>query len=161
MVLERIVSELQNFFKEFDCNKNIAWRSKWDDYTKWWPAISSLISYQKNYYTWKTTVQNTNWILVLQVACHVRSMSTCVRNRWHAMYGIWYWRVKGKIIFKTYSPKEWMKWGIRLFVLADSDTGFVHSRSSYYRKLTGDTCNFPYSEKPFTSRIVLSLMVGL
>jgi hypothetical protein len=51
-----------------------------------------------------------------------------------------------------------MKWGIRLFVLADSDTGYVHSIIPYYRKLIDDLCNLPHSEKPFTSRIVLSLM---
>jgi hypothetical protein len=31
----------------------------------------------------------------------------------------------------------------------------------YYRKLTGDVSNLPYSEKPFISRIVLSLMERL
>jgi hypothetical protein len=38
------------------------------------------------------------------------------------------------------------------------DTGNVHSIIPNYRKLTGDVCNLPYSEKPFISRIVLSLM---
>jgi hypothetical protein len=51
-----------------------------------------------------------------------------------------------------------MKWGIRLFALAESDTGYVHSIIPNYGKLTGDVCNLPYSEKPFISRIVLSLM---
>jgi hypothetical protein len=39
-----------------------------------------------------------------------------------------------------------------------SDTGHVHSIIPYYGKLRGAVCNLPYSEKPFTSRIVLSLM---
>jgi hypothetical protein len=42
---------------------------------------------------------------------------------------------KGKIIFKIYNPKKPSKWGIRLFVLADSDTGYVHSIIPYYGKL--------------------------
>jgi hypothetical protein len=33
---------------------------------------------------------------------------------------------KRKIVFKTYNPKKPTKWGIR-FVLAESDTGYVHS----------------------------------
>jgi hypothetical protein len=40
--------------------------------------------------------------------------------------------------------------GIRLFVLAGSDTGYVHSKIPYYGKVTGDVCDLPYSEKPFT-----------
>jgi hypothetical protein len=47
---------------------------------------------------------------------------------------------KGKIIFKTYNPKKPTKWGIRIFVLADSDSGYVHSTIPYYGKLTGDMC---------------------
>lgn len=65
---------------------------------------------------------------------------------------------KGKILFKTYNPKKPTKWGIRIFVLADSDTGYVHSIIPYYGKHTGEVCNLPYPDKSFTSRIVLSLM---
>jgi hypothetical protein len=39
--------------------------------------------------------------------------------------------------------------GIRLFVSAESETGYVHN--------TGNMCNLPYFEKPI-SRIILSLM---
>jgi hypothetical protein len=49
---------------------------------------------------------------------------------------------KRKIIFKTYNPKKKQKkkttaakWGIRLFSLAESDTGYVHSIIPIYRKL--------------------------
>jgi hypothetical protein len=45
---------------------------------------------------------------------------------------------KGKIIFKTYNPRNPMKWRIRLFVLVDSDTGYVHNIIPNYGKLT---CN--------------------
>jgi hypothetical protein len=51
-----------------------------------------------------------------------------------------------------------MKWGIKLFVLAYDDTGYIHSIIPNYGKLTGNVCNLPYSEKPIISRIVLSLM---
>jgi hypothetical protein len=45
---------------------------------------------------------------------------------------------KHKIIFQTYNPKTPMKWGIRLFALAESDTGYVHSIIPNCGKLTGD-----------------------
>jgi hypothetical protein len=48
--------------------------------------------------------------------------------------------------------------GTRLFVLADSDNGYVHRLIPYYGKLTGDMCNFPYPEKLFASRKALALM---
>jgi hypothetical protein len=51
-----------------------------------------------------------------------------------------------------------MKWGTRLFALAKSDNGYVHNIIASYKKLTGYVCNLPYSEKPFISRIFLSLM---
>jgi hypothetical protein len=65
--------------------------------------------------------------------------------------------LKHKIIFKTYNPKKPTNWGIRLFVLAASDTGYVHSIIPNYGELTGDMFNLSYSEKPFISRIVVSL----
>jgi hypothetical protein len=65
---------------------------------------------------------------------------------------------KSKISFKTYNPKKPTKWGLRLFILADSDTSYVHSIIPYYKKITGEACNLPYPDKPSTTRIVLSLM---
>lgn len=44
-----------------------------------------------------------------------------------------------------------MKWGIRLFLVADSDTGFVHIIIPNYLKLRGDMCHLLYSDKPFIS----------
>jgi hypothetical protein len=38
---------------------------------------------------------------------------------------------KGKTIWKTYNPKKPIKWGIRLFILVDSDAGYVHSIIRY------------------------------
>jgi hypothetical protein len=54
-----------------------------------------------------------------------------------------------------------MKWGVRLFALAKSDTGYIHNITANYWKVMGDVCNLPYSENLFISRIVLSLMVRL
>jgi hypothetical protein len=68
---------------------------------------------------------------------------------------------KHKLIFKTYNPKKPTKWDIRLFALGESGTGYIHSIIPNCRKRTGDMCNLPYSEKPFISRIVLSLMERL
>jgi hypothetical protein len=34
---------------------------------------------------------------------------------------------KGKIIFETYNQEKPTRWGFGLFVLADSDTGYVHN----------------------------------
>jgi hypothetical protein len=42
--------------------------------------------------------------------------------------------------FQNLKSKKPMNWGIRLFVLTDSDTGYVHSIIPYYGKLTGDAC---------------------
>jgi hypothetical protein len=58
---------------------------------------------------------------------------------------------KRKVIFKTCTPEKPTKWGIRLFILADSDTSFVHSiiPNYTYRKHTGDVSKLPCSEKPF------------
>jgi hypothetical protein len=62
------------------------------------------------------------------------------------------------IIFKTYNSKIPTKWGIRLFILADRDTGYVKSIIPNYRKVTDHVCNSLYYEKLLISRIVLSLM---
>jgi hypothetical protein len=51
-----------------------------------------------------------------------------------------------------------MKGGIRLSVLAVSDTGYVHSIIPNHRKLTGGVGNLTCSEKRFISRTALSLM---
>jgi hypothetical protein len=59
--------------------------------------------------------------------------------------------------FKNYNKKT-TKRPIRLFTLAESDTGYIHTIVPNYGKVTSDVCNLPYSEKPFISRIVLSWM---
>jgi hypothetical protein len=64
----------------------------------------------------------------------------------------------GKISFKTYNPKKPTKWGLRLFIFSDSETSYVHSIIPFFGKITGEVCNLPYPDKPFTTRIVPSLM---
>jgi hypothetical protein len=49
----------------------------------------------------------------------------------------------------------------RAKLLADTDTGYVHSIIQNYGKLTGNVCNLPYFEKLFISGIVISLMERL
>jgi hypothetical protein len=61
---------------------------------------------------------------------------------------------KGKVSFKTYNPKKSTKWGLRLFILADSDTGYVRSIIPHYVKITGEVCNLPYPNKPFSKASV-------
>jgi hypothetical protein len=55
---------------------------------------------------------------------------------------------KGKIIFKIHYPEKPTKRGIRIFVLAESDTGYVHSIIPNCGKFTGNVRNLPYFEEP-------------
>uniref|UniRef100_A0A1B0A422 Uncharacterized protein n=1 Tax=Glossina pallidipes TaxID=7398 RepID=A0A1B0A422_GLOPL len=50
-------------------------------------------------------------------------------------------------------PAETTKWGIRLYVLADSNTGYVYSALPYYGSNTSDSLIRP--ELPVSSRIPL------
>ena len=62
---------------------------------------------------------------------------------------------KGKISFITYNPKKPTKWGIRVYVLADSATSYVCTFIPYHGKITTESLIKP--DLPFTSRIVLQL----
>jgi hypothetical protein len=62
---------------------------------------------------------------------------------------------KGKILFITYNPKKPTKWGICVYVLADSSTSFIYTFIPYHGKIT--TESHIKSDLPFTSRIVLQL----
>jgi len=63
---------------------------------------------------------------------------------------------KGRIIFKTYNPQKPTKWGMRVYTVADSKTGYIVGFVPYFGKPTTDSLIRP--ELPFTSRIVLHLM---
>lgn len=62
---------------------------------------------------------------------------------------------KGRIQFKCYNPLKPTKWGIRIFVLADSSTGFIVALEPYYGAATTSSLSRP--NLPFTARIVLHL----
>ena len=63
---------------------------------------------------------------------------------------------KGRIAFKTYNPQKPTKWGLRVFVLSDSDNGYIFCFEPYFGKTT--IKSLPSSDKPFTTRIVLHLV---
>ena len=62
---------------------------------------------------------------------------------------------KGRICFRMYNPQKPTKWGMRVYVLADSATGYVCCFEPYYGKPTTDSLARPTMQ--FTSRIVLHL----
>ena len=41
---------------------------------------------------------------------------------------------KGRIAFKTYNPQKPIKWGLRVYVLSDSENGNVSAFKPYFRK---------------------------
>lgn len=63
--------------------------------------------------------------------------------------------IKGKISFITYSKNKPTKWGIRIYVLADTSNGYIYSILPYYGSITTEILIRP--ELPGTSRIVLHL----
>lgn len=62
---------------------------------------------------------------------------------------------KGRIVFKMYNPQKPTKWGLRVYVLADSTTGYVSVMVPYYGSCT--TLQLVRPDLPFTARIVLDL----
>ena len=62
---------------------------------------------------------------------------------------------KGHVGFKMYNPQKPSKWGLRVYVLAESLHGYICTFVPYYGKLTTDELD--RAELPFTSRIVLTL----
>jgi Transposase IS4 len=63
---------------------------------------------------------------------------------------------KGRVAFKMYNPLKPTKWGLRVFVLADSITGFISVFEPYFGKETTDSLVRP--ELPFATRIVVHLL---
>lgn len=64
-------------------------------------------------------------------------------------------KFKGRSSFVTYNPKKLTKWGIRIYILADSNTGYTYSFLPYYGSFTIESLIRP--DLPVTSRIVLQL----
>ncbi|KAK2588065.1 hypothetical protein KPH14_004130 [Odynerus spinipes] len=68
-------------------------------------------------------------------------------------------KYKGRIGSTVYNPRKPTKWGIRLYVLADSESGYLYSFLPHYGSIT--TKNLPYPELPVTNRAVLYLYKNL
>ena len=64
-------------------------------------------------------------------------------------------KFKGKISFLTYNPKKPTKWGIRIYVLSDSHTGYIYAMLPYYGSVSTEILIRP--DLPVSSRIVLQL----
>lgn len=64
-------------------------------------------------------------------------------------------KFKGRVSFITYNPKKPTKWGIRIYTLADSNTGYVCGILPYYGSLTTQTLMRP--DLPVSTRISLHL----
>src|ERR1044072_2542433 len=62
---------------------------------------------------------------------------------------------KGRVSFKTYNPQKPTKWGLRVYVLADSSTSYICAFQPYYRKDTPAVLVRP--DLQATSRIVVHL----
>ena len=63
---------------------------------------------------------------------------------------------KERIAFKAYNPQKPTKWGLRVFVLSDSDNELISCFEPYFGKTS--TESLPLSDKPFTTRIVSHLI---
>lgn len=62
---------------------------------------------------------------------------------------------KGRTEFKMYNPQKPHKWGLRVFSLADCNTGYLCAFEPYYGSAT--TNSLPRPGLPFTARIVMHL----
>lgn len=68
-------------------------------------------------------------------------------------------KFKGRISFITYNPKKPTKWGIRVYTMADSSTGYICGILPYYGSLTTDKLIRP--DLPVSTRIPLHLYTML
>lgn len=62
---------------------------------------------------------------------------------------------KGRIHFKQYNPKKPIKWGLKVFVVSDSRSGYIYTFEAYYGAITSEI--LPHPVLLFTTRIVLLL----
>ena len=63
---------------------------------------------------------------------------------------------KGRAGFKMYNPQKPTKWGLRIYTLGDSATGYIVTFEPYYGQKTTESLTRP--DLPFTSRIVIHLV---
>ncbi|XP_058792504.1 piggyBac transposable element-derived protein 4-like [Phymastichus coffea] len=64
-------------------------------------------------------------------------------------------KFKGRVSFITYNPKKPTKWGIRVYTMADSTTGYICGILPYYGSLTTDS--LIRHDLPVSTRIPLHL----
>lgn len=62
---------------------------------------------------------------------------------------------KGRVVFKCYNKDKPIKWGLKVFVLSDSRSGYILDFEPYYGQTTTD--NLIHPDLPFTARIVIHL----
>jgi len=63
---------------------------------------------------------------------------------------------KGRVAWKMYNPQKPTKWGLRVYTLCDSQTGYVCAFEPYYGAATTD--QLPYPNHQFAPRVVLHLI---
>ncbi|XP_028660386.2 piggyBac transposable element-derived protein 4-like [Erpetoichthys calabaricus] len=66
---------------------------------------------------------------------------------------------KGRTSFLMYNSQKPTKWGLRVYSLADSKTGYLSQFEPYYGSCTKDI--LPYPDLPVPARVVLHLVKGL
>lgn len=66
---------------------------------------------------------------------------------------------KGRVAFKCYNPKKPTKWGLRVFVLAESQSGYVSAFLPYFGQPTTQSLMRP--DLNFSTRVVLQLVSNL
>ncbi|XP_017792479.1 PREDICTED: piggyBac transposable element-derived protein 4-like, partial [Habropoda laboriosa] len=64
-------------------------------------------------------------------------------------------KFKGRIAFITYNPNKPKRWGMRIYALADSKTGYLFTILPYYGSITSDNISRP--DLPVNTRIPLHL----
>ncbi|KAL2731760.1 piggyBac transposable element-derived protein 4-like [Vespula squamosa] len=62
-------------------------------------------------------------------------------------------KLKGRILFITYNPQKPTKWGIRIYILADFNTGYICGILPYYGSLT--------TEKLLRPNLLVSTRISL
>lgn len=62
-------------------------------------------------------------------------------------------RYKGRVFFRQYMPKKPIKWGIKVWTIADSRNGYVSNFAVYLGKASAD----PTQEHGLTTQVVLQM----
>ena len=68
---------------------------------------------------------------------------------------------KGRVKFKQYCKDKHTKWGLKVFTLADSKTGYIYNMLPYTGRETPDVFVSQFSHLNMTGQIVTHLMTPL